>query len=56
MTGPGGEAAPPSAADEPTPAEPGRRKGLAGAFFVSLGIFATKIFGIVRNVFIAKYL
>lgn len=56
MTGASGDNAPPSAADEPTPAEPGKRKGLAGAFFVSLGIFATKIFGVVRNAFIAKYL
>jgi putative peptidoglycan lipid II flippase len=47
---------PPSAADEPTPAEPGARKGLAGAFFVSLGIFATKVFGVLRNAIIAKYL
>ncbi len=48
--------APPAAADEPTAAEPGRKKGLAGAFFVSLGIFATKIFGVVRTRFIAVYL
>jgi len=47
---------PPSAADETTPAETGKNKGLAGAFFVSLGIFATKIFGVVRNAIIAKYL
>jgi putative peptidoglycan lipid II flippase len=47
--------APPSAADEPTPAEP-KKKGFAGAFFVSLGIMATKVFGVVRNAFIAKYL
>lgn len=47
---------PPSAADEPTPSEPAARKGLAGAFFVSLGIFATKIFGVARNAVIAKYL
>ena len=46
----------PAAADEPTPVEPKARKGLAGAFFVSLGIFATKIFGVVRNMFIARYL
>jgi putative peptidoglycan lipid II flippase len=47
---------PPAAADEPTPVEPRPRKKLAGAFFVSLGIFATKIFGVVRNAVIAKYL
>jgi putative peptidoglycan lipid II flippase len=47
---------PPAAADEPTPAEPVRRRRPAGAFFVALGIFATKIFGIVRNSFIAAYL
>jgi putative peptidoglycan lipid II flippase len=44
------------AADEPTPAEPSSRKSTAGALFVGLGIFATKIFGIVRQAFIAKYL
>lgn len=48
--------APPSAADEPSSAEPPKRRGLAGAVFVSLGIFATKIFGIFRNAIIAKYL
>lgn len=45
----------PSAADEPTPAEP-KSRGHAGAFFVALGIFATKIFGVIRNAFIATYL
>jgi len=44
------------AADEPTPAEPNRKKSAAGALFVGLGIFATKIFGLVRQAFIAKYL
>jgi putative peptidoglycan lipid II flippase len=48
--------APPSAADEPTPAEPRARKKLAGALFVSLGILSTKIFGVVRNSVIANYL
>src|ERR1700749_344049 len=45
------------AADEPTPLEPapGKRGG-AGAFFVSVGIFATKLFGIVRQSFIEHYL
>jgi putative peptidoglycan lipid II flippase len=47
---------PPSAADEPTPSEPRARKKLAGAFFVSLGIFATKIFGVVRTAVIASFL
>jgi len=47
---------PPSAADEPTPAGLRPNKGLAGAFFVSLGIFATKIFGVVRTSVIAHYL
>jgi putative peptidoglycan lipid II flippase len=44
------------AADEPTPAEPDRKKSPAGALFVALGIFATKLFGLVRQAFIAKYL
>lgn len=44
------------AADEPTPVEPKARRSLAGAVFVSLGIFSTKIFGIVRQAFIARYL
>jgi putative peptidoglycan lipid II flippase len=56
MTDIAGQNGPPSAADEPSPAEPPKKRGLAGAVFVSLGIFATKIFGIVRNVFIARYL
>jgi len=46
----------PSAADEPTSAEPRPKKKLAGAFFVSLGIFATKIFGVIRNSVIAGFL
>lgn len=45
-------------ADEPMPIEqrgvPGRSR--AGAFFVSLGIFTNKIFGVVRQSFIATYL
>ena len=44
------------AADEPTPMEPKPRRSRAGAFFVSLGIFTNKIFGIVRQSFIARYL
>jgi putative peptidoglycan lipid II flippase len=56
MTDPAGDARPPAAADEPTPAEPKSKRGLTGAIFVSLGIFATKVFGVVRNAFIAKYL
>jgi len=48
--------APVAAADEPTPVEPRKRRSTTGAFFVSLGIFATKLFGIVRQSFIAKYL
>jgi putative peptidoglycan lipid II flippase len=47
---------PPAAADEPTPVEPRARKKLAGAFFVALGIFATKIFGVVRTAVIARFL
>src|SRR4051812_17558410 len=47
---------PPSAADEPTPAAPRASRGLTGAFFVSLGIFATKIFGVARTTVIAHYL
>ena len=47
-----------TAADEPTPIDqqivPGRSR--AGAFFVSLGIFVNKIFGVIRQSFIAKYL
>jgi putative peptidoglycan lipid II flippase len=45
----------PAAADEPTPVEKGSRS-LAGAFFVSLGIFVTKIFGVIRQAFVARYL
>jgi putative peptidoglycan lipid II flippase len=45
-----------AAADEPTAVEPRAKRSAAGAVFVALGIFATKIFGIVRQVFIAKYL
>jgi putative peptidoglycan lipid II flippase len=44
------------AADEPTPIEQKPRRGRAGAFFVSVGIFTNKIFGVVRQAFIAKYL
>ena len=39
----------------PETAKPVRRSG-TGAIFVSIGIFATKIFGIVRQMFIARYL
>lgn len=45
-----------SAADEPTPVESKPRRSSAGAFFVSLGILATKLFGIARNAIIARYL
>ena len=44
------------AADEPTTVDPKARRSLAGAFFVSAGIFATKLFGIIRQSFIARYL
>jgi putative peptidoglycan lipid II flippase len=44
------------AADEPTPAAPVPRRSRAGALFVALGIMATKLFGIVRQAFIARYL
>jgi putative peptidoglycan lipid II flippase len=44
------------AADEPTPAEPNPKRSTAGAVFVGLGIFATKIFGIIRQAVIARYL
>ncbi len=46
-----------SAADKPTPidARPGTRSG-TGALFVSIGIFITKMFGIARQVFLARYL
>src|SRR5579884_494757 len=44
------------AADEPTPvSKPIHRSG-AGAFFVAVGIMATKVFGIIRNSFLARYL
>lgn len=45
------------AADEPTPIDhkPARRSA-TGALFVSIGIFATKMFGIVRQVVIAHFL
>jgi hypothetical protein len=46
------------AADEPTPIDTSPRpaRSRAGAFFVSLGIFTNKIFGVVRQSFIATYL
>lgn len=44
------------AADEPTPASPKPKRSTAGAFFVSAGILATKLFGIIRQMFIARYL
>jgi putative peptidoglycan lipid II flippase len=44
------------AAGEKPPVRPKPRRGSAGAFFVSLGIFGTKIFGIVRQAFLARYL
>jgi putative peptidoglycan lipid II flippase len=44
------------AADEPTPVGRGRSRSTTGAFFVSLGIFATKVFGIGRQVVIARWL
>lgn len=45
------------AADEPTPIdEKPAPRSRAGAFFVSLGIFTNKIFGVVRQSFIATYL
>ncbi len=44
------------AADEPTPMESKPRRSRAGAFFVSLGIFINKIFGVVRQSFVARYL
>jgi putative peptidoglycan lipid II flippase len=45
------------AADEPTPIDhkPTKRSA-TGALFVSIGIFATKMFGIARQVFLARYL
>jgi putative peptidoglycan lipid II flippase len=47
---------PPAAADEPTPAEPKKKRSTAGALFVALGILAAKLFGVVRQAFIARYL
>lgn len=46
------------AADEPSAVTPRaqRRGSSGGAFFVAVGIMATKLFGIVRNSFLAKYL
>ncbi|HEX3865249.1 MAG TPA: murein biosynthesis integral membrane protein MurJ, partial [Gemmatimonadaceae bacterium] len=43
---------------DPTPVDstPTTRRGIAGALFVSIGIFATKVFGVIRQSFIAKYL
>ena len=46
----------PPPADEPTPVGRARSRSTAGAFFVSLGIFATKVFGIGRQVVIARWL
>jgi putative peptidoglycan lipid II flippase len=45
------------AADEPTPVAPTptSRRSSAGALFVSLGIFATKVFGVIRQAVLAKY-
>jgi putative peptidoglycan lipid II flippase len=47
-----------AAADEPTPIDQKAvpRRSRAGAFFVSVGIFTNKIFGVVRQSFIATYL
>jgi len=47
-----------AAADEPAPIDTKvpARSSRAGAFFVSLGIFTNKIFGVVRQSFIAQYL
>lgn len=57
MSAPAAEAGEPiPAADEPTPASPSPKRTTAGALFVSLGILATKVFGIVRQAFIARYL
>ena len=45
------------AADEPTPmGDAPARRSATGALFVSIGIFATKMFGIVRQVVIAHFL
>jgi putative peptidoglycan lipid II flippase len=46
----------PVAADEPTAVEPGRKRSTAGALFVSLGILASKLFGVIRNSVVARYL
>lgn len=44
------------AADEPTPVEPKKKRSSAGALFVALGILSAKLFGVVRQAFIARYL
>ncbi len=46
------------AADEPTPVgpTPTTRRSTAGALFVSIGIFVTKVFGVIRQAFIARYI
>ena len=46
------------AADEPAPiaSSPTTRRKTAGALFVSIGIFATKVFGVVRQAVFAQYL
>ncbi|MEO7083226.1 MAG: murein biosynthesis integral membrane protein MurJ [Gemmatimonadaceae bacterium] len=48
----------PPAADEPTAvdATPTTRRHSGGALFVSIGIFATKVFGVVRQSVLAKYI
>jgi putative peptidoglycan lipid II flippase len=46
----------PSAADEPTPVGTKPKWSTTGAFFVSLGILATKMFGVLRNSVVARYL
>jgi putative peptidoglycan lipid II flippase len=48
----------PPAADEPTPvnASSTSRRSSVGALFVSIGIFVTKVFGIVRQAVLAKYI
>lgn len=51
-----GSGEPVPAADEPTPAAAKPKRSTAGALFVALGIMATKLFGIVRQAFIARYL
>src|SRR4051794_9719452 len=47
-----------AAADEPTPVKPTptTRRSTSGALFVSIGIFATKIFGVIRQSFIAGFI